>query len=64
MYILALNQLGETFWCALETQSLIVEADNRKNLAADLEAEILTPLQILGSPREGQAKFANGVDIH
>ena len=35
--------------------------NNRKNLSADFEAELVAPLQILGGLREIQAKLANRV---
>lgn len=64
MNILALDQLGKSFWRALETEARSVEAHDGENLPTDLEAEIVAPLQVLGSVRKGQAKLANCVGVH
>jgi len=48
--VLALDQVSENLWRALEAQPRIVEANDRKNLSSDFEAKIVAPLQVFLSP--------------
>src|SRR5713226_1633217 len=64
MNILTLDQLGEGFRRALETEPRVVQADDRENLPTDLEAEIVAPLQVLGRTRERQTVGADGINVH
>jgi hypothetical protein len=62
--VLTLNQLRKSLRHTLEAKPRIVQTGYRKNLPANLEAEIITPLHILGGLRKCQAILANGIDIH
>jgi aryl-alcohol dehydrogenase-like predicted oxidoreductase len=64
MNVLALDQFGKNLRRALETKTRIVQADDRKDLPANLETKIVAPLQILSGLRKCQAKFADCVCIH
>jgi hypothetical protein len=64
MNVLTLDQFSETLRRALETQPRIIQANDRKNFAPDLEAEIVAPLQVLSGLRERQTVVANGIDAH
>jgi hypothetical protein len=62
--VLPLDQFGKRLWGALEAQAWIVQANNRENLPACLEAEIVAPLQVLGRAGEGKAKLTNRFHLH
>src|ERR1700726_4042297 len=49
MNVLALDQLSKNLRRALQTKLRIVQTEHGKNLPADLEAQIVAPLQILRS---------------
>jgi hypothetical protein len=61
--VLALDQLCESLWCALQAKPRIIQPEQGKDLVTDFETKIVAPLQLLSSVRECQAKFANGVDV-
>lgn len=63
---LVLQQLRKLLGIALEHQPLrkAGQADNCKYLPANLEAEFILPLQVLGSVRKGETELADGVEVH
>jgi len=65
MNVFSFGQLGKNLWRALEAELLgdSREGQRGEDLAANLEAKIVAPLQILGGIGKSQAIIANSVYI-
>src|SRR6202035_5772558 len=64
MDVLMLDQFRESLRGALQTEARMIQPEHDKNLAANLEAEIVAPLQVFRGLGKCQAKFSNCIDIH
>jgi hypothetical protein len=61
-----LREFREVFWRHLkgEPDAGGFQRRNGKHFAGDLEEEVVTPLDLLGGRREGEAEFAELIDVH